>query len=123
MTGLPSIGSNGLGISSVMGFSLVPLPPAKIRPSLGALSPRAFREVLLKNHTRILNGFEYPLIHLHPNSLYCLQDLYRISNLKVIEINKGFFGPSIFELLPTLKEVQKHKPLLIWGDLTKEEIG
>ena len=90
--------------------------------SLDYLSPKIFREILLKNHIRIFNNFEYPFIHLHPNSLYCLKDLYKISNLKVIEINKDLFGPSIFELLPTLKEVQKHKPLLIWGDLTKEEI-
>lgn len=90
--------------------------------ALDYFSPRFFREVLLKNHTKICNSFPYSLIHLHPNLLYCLNDLYGIDNLKVIEINKDLHGPSIFKLLPTLKEVQKHKPLLIWGDLTKEEI-
>ena len=90
--------------------------------ALDYFSPRFFREVLLKNHTKICNSFPCSLIHLHPNLLYCLNDLYGIDNLKVIEINKDLHGPSIFKLLPTLKEIQKHKPLLIWGDLTKEEI-
>lgn len=91
--------------------------------SLDCLSPKFFREVLLENHIKICNSFEYSLMHLHPNSLYCLNDLYAINSLRIIEITKDLFGPSIFELVPTLKEVQKHKPLLIWGDLTQEEIG
>jgi len=90
--------------------------------SLDYLSPKFFREILSENHIKIFNSFEYSLIHLHFHSLYCLRDLYKISNLKIIEINKDLFGPSIFKLLPTLKEVKKHKSLLIWGDLTKEEI-
>jgi len=90
--------------------------------SLDYFSPKFFREVLLENHIKICNSFKYPLIHLHPNSLYCLNDLYTINSLKLIEINKDLFGPSIFKLFPILKEVQKHKPLIIWGDLTREEI-
>jgi hypothetical protein len=91
--------------------------------ALDYFSPRFFKEVLLKSHTKICNNFPYPLIHLHPNSLYCLEDLYKINSLKIIEINKDLCGPSISKMLPTLKEVQKHKPLVIWGDLTGEEIG
>lgn len=90
--------------------------------SLAYLSPRFFREILLENHTRIANSFRYSLTHLHSQFLYCLPDFYQIENLTIIEIGKDPSGPSIFELLPTLKEIQKHKPLLIWGNLTREEI-
>ena len=90
--------------------------------SLAYFSPRFYREILLENHVRMANSFQYPLMHLHPHSLYCLNELYKMENLKVIEIGRDLFGPSIPELLLTLKEVQKHKPLLIWGDLTREEI-
>jgi len=90
--------------------------------ALAYFSPKFYKEILLENHIKIANSFKYPLIHLHPDSLYCLKELYKIESLKIIEINKDLFEPSIFKLLPTLKEVQKHKPLLIWGDLTKEEI-
>ncbi len=61
-------------------------------------------------------------MHLHPQSLYCLKDLYQIEGIKIIEIGRDLYGPSIFELLSTLREVQKHKPLVIWGHLTQEEI-
>jgi len=73
-------------------------------------------------HINIYSNFEYPFMHLHPDSLYCLDELLKINSLRVIEINKDLFGPSIFELLPIFKKIQKHKPLLIWGDLTEEEI-
>lgn len=46
-----------------------------------------------------------------------------MENLKIIEVNRDMAGLPIFELLPILKEVQGHKPLLIWGDLTREEIN
>jgi len=90
--------------------------------SLDYLSPRFFKEILLEQHIKIHNNFSSSLIHLHPNSVYCLNHLYKIDNLKIIEINKDLHGPSIFELIPVFKEVQKFKPLLVWGDLTLEEI-
>ena len=89
--------------------------------SLAYFSPKLYREILLERHVRMTNNF-YSFMHLHPDSLYCLDELYKIENLKVVEIGRDLSGPSIFELLPTLKEVQKHKPLLIWGNLAKEEI-
>ena len=90
--------------------------------SLAYFSPKLYREILLENHIRLANSFTYPLMHLHPQSLYCLKDLYQIEGIKIIEIGRDLYGPSIFELLPTLREVQKHKPLVIWGHLTQEEI-
>lgn len=90
--------------------------------ALDYFSPHFFEEVLLEQHRRIYNSFPYPLFHLHPHSLYCLPNLYKIESLRIIEINKDLYGPSISELLPTLKRVQKHKPLLIWGDLARDEI-
>jgi len=90
--------------------------------SLAYFSPKFYREILLKNHIRMINNFKYPFMHLHPDGLYCLNELYKIENLKIIDVTRDLAGPSILKLLPTLKEIQKHKPLLIWGDLTKEEI-
>lgn len=90
--------------------------------SLAYFSPKLYKGVLLKNHIRIADSFKYPLMHLHPDSLYCLDELCKVESLKIIEINKDLFGPDIFQLLPIFKKVQKHKPLFIWGDLTPEEI-
>lgn len=90
--------------------------------SLSYFSPKFYKEILLKNHIKMINSLEYSFMHLHLDGLYCLNELYRIDNLKIIEVTRDIAGPSMIELLPTLKEIQKHKPLLIWGDLTKEEI-
>lgn len=43
--------------------------------SLAYFSPKFYREILLENHIRLANSFTYPLMHLHPQSLYCLKDL------------------------------------------------
>lgn len=90
--------------------------------SLAYFSPKFYKEILLENHTKMAGCFKYSLMHLHPNSLYCIGDICRIENIKIIEVGRDRFGPSIFELITVLKEVQKYKPLLIWGNLTQEEI-
>jgi len=90
--------------------------------SLAYFSPKFYKKVLLKNHIKIINSFKYPFMHLHSDGLYCLDELYKIDNLKIIEITRDITGPSMLKLLPMLKEIQRHKPLLIWGDLTREEI-
>jgi len=90
--------------------------------SLAYFSPKFYREILLKNHIKMINSFEYSFMHLHTDGLYCLNDLYKMENLKIIDVIRDMGGLSIFELLSTLKEVQRYKPLLIWGDLTREEI-
>jgi hypothetical protein len=90
--------------------------------SLAYLSPRFYREILLKNHIKMVNSCGYSFMHLHTDGLYCLDELYKMENLKIIDVTRDLVGLSAFELLPVLKEIQKHKPLLIWGDLTREEI-
>jgi len=39
-------------------------------------------------HINIYSNFEYPFMHLHPDSLYCLDELLKINSLRVIEISK-----------------------------------
>ncbi len=90
--------------------------------SLAYFSPKFYKEISLKNHIKMINSFKYPFLHLHSDGLYCLNELYKIENLKIIDVTRDITGPSMIELLPTLEEIQKYKPLLIWGDLTKEEI-
>ncbi len=90
--------------------------------SLAYFSPKFYKKVLLKNHIKMINSFKYPFMHLHSDDLYCLDRLYKIDNLKIIEVTRDIAGPSMLKPLPILKEIQRHKPLLIWGDLTREEI-
>ena len=90
--------------------------------ALAYFSPQFYKEILLQNHTKMANSFECPVMHLHPDALYCLNDLYQIDNMRVIEVNRERFGPSLTELIPTFKEIQRRKSLIIWGELTLPEI-
>ena len=91
--------------------------------ALAYLSPKIYKEILWDNHVRMSKNSEYSLIHLHPDSLYCLEEICNIESLKIVEIGRDLSGPTVFDLMHMFKYVQeKGKALLIWGELTKEEI-
>jgi hypothetical protein len=63
------------------------------------------------------------MMHLHPSSFHLLDDILSNENLKAIEINKDVGGPSITQMLPQFRKVlDKKRCLIIWGDLTEEDI-
>ena len=81
--------------------------------ALAYFSPKFYREVLLNNHITMSNNFEYSFFHLHPTSLYAVDELIKIKNLTIVEVNREVIGPSIEKLLPVFRKIQKYKPLFI----------
>jgi hypothetical protein len=87
------------------------------------LSPALFREFLLENERQFCGRYPYTLMHLHPSSFHLLDDILSNENLKALEINKDVGGPSIAQMIPQFRKVlDKKRGLIIWGDLTEEEI-
>lgn len=87
------------------------------------LSPRFYHNFAKEVDTKICSTYPYTLVHLHPSSFFILDDLLAIDPLQVIQINKDIGGPSIAEMMPLFKKVLAKKRLMIWGDLSSEEIG
>lgn len=102
--------------------------------ALAYFSPKFYREVLLNNHLAMSNKFKSSFFHLHPTGLYAVDELVKMENITIIEVGREFTPPSVKELLPTLRKIQKYKSLLFcwcYGDahvatkesLIEEEIG
>jgi hypothetical protein len=87
------------------------------------LSPDLYREFLLENEKLMCANYDYTLVHLHPSSFYNLDNMLTNERLRVIQINKDVGGPSVEMMLPEFSKVlQTGRNLVIWGDLTVEEI-
>jgi hypothetical protein len=116
----PFLGGSAIGLYHVWA-------PGKclwFQDDIGALlSPALYREFLLENEKRICGNYDYTMVHLHPSSFHLLDDILSNENLKAIEINKDAGGPSITRMLPQFrKALNKKRCLIIWGDLTEEDI-
>ncbi len=87
------------------------------------LSPTLYNKFLKQANKEISEVYQYSLIHLHPASLFALDEILSIESLKVVQINKDVGGPTIAELVPYFKKVvDSGKKLVVWGDLSLEEV-
>jgi DNA-binding FadR family transcriptional regulator len=87
------------------------------------LSPSLYRRFFLPAACLILKGNDYTAFHLHPNSFFLLDLLLSLEDLKVIQVNKDTGGPSVREMLPVLQKIIKAKGLILWGDITLEDLA
>ncbi|MDR0718916.1 MAG: hypothetical protein LBF78_04710 [Treponema sp.] len=116
----PFLGGSSLGLYHVW----APGESLWFQDDIGALlSPALYREFLLENEKRFCGAYRYTMMHLHPSSFHLLDDILGNENLKAVEINKDAGGPSVAQMLPRFRKVlDKKRSLVIWGDLTEEEI-
>lgn len=92
--------------------------------AMAFLSPKFYKDFVLENHIKIINNFDSTFYHLHPISLFIIDELIKMEKLDIIEVNREpeIIGPSISELLPTFKKIQDHgKSLLI--NFTQGAVG
>jgi hypothetical protein len=61
-------------------------------------------------------------IHLHPASLFVIEDLVAMQDLDVIEVNLEEIGPTLEKMLPYLNQVLEVKNLIVWGDFTTGDL-
>ena len=82
--------------------------------ALAFISPKIYKDFFLEEHLKIDSNFNSNFFHVHPISSFVVDNLIEFPNLDVIEINREPMGPSVEELLPIFKKIQKAgKSLLI----------
>jgi DNA-binding FadR family transcriptional regulator len=86
------------------------------------LSPKLYRRFFLDSARLILAGNDYTAVHLHPNSFFILDDLLSLENLKAVQVNKDISGPGVKEMLPVLTKIMQTRGLILWGNLTVEDL-
>jgi hypothetical protein len=115
----PFLGGTALGFYHVY----CPGPSIWYQEDLSAImSPALYREFLTEPERMICAGHDFTAIHLHPASFFLLDDLLAKEDLKAIEVNKDVGGPSIKEMLPSLRKIKEKKCLILWGDLDADDI-
>jgi hypothetical protein len=86
------------------------------------LSPKLYRQFFLGSARMILAGHDHTAVHLHPNSFFILDELLSLEELKVVQVNKDISGPGVKEMLPVLARIMQTRGLILWGDLTVEDL-
>jgi hypothetical protein len=88
----------------------------------GLYSPATYRQLLQPLDRYLASRHEYSLIHLHSSSMFILDALLEIEELKCFEINNDVTGPPLADMVPYFQQVQlAQRPLMIRGSLTPED--
>ena len=90
--------------------------------AIALLSPKFYKQYFLPREEIISASLPRTGIHLHPNSLFVIDQLTKLPGLDVIEINYEPTGPSLKEMLPYLEQVTDHKKLVLWGDFSNQDL-
>lgn len=85
------------------------------------MSPKLFGEFVYPSVVEMAGAFDTSIIHLHP-STYVPVEFLVDSPLTAIELHIDLGGPRAKELYPYYRRIQARKPLVIWGDLTEEDL-
>jgi hypothetical protein len=85
------------------------------------LSPALNRRFLLPRDQETAEAFDYTAIHLHSKSLHTVDDLLTLDAMAAIQVVVDDGGPSVTSLMPTFQRIQKRKPLMLFGHLTRED--
>ena len=89
--------------------------------AVALLSPRLYEEFIYPSDRRIASEFEHTIIHLHPSRVIPSKLLVK-TDLAAIELHIDHDGPRASALEPHYRTILAEKPLLIWGDLTREDL-
>ncbi len=116
----PFHGGQALGFYHVW----TPGPSVWYQEDLSAImSPEMYRDFLRPAEKILTAGYDYTAVHLHPASFFMLDDLLENDFLRAIQVNKDVGGPSVPQMIPEFKKITARKNLIIWGDLTLEDLA
>lgn len=84
------------------------------------LSPDLYEKFILPCDQKIAHAFEHSVMHLHPARFVPVSYLVN-TDISVIELHIDKGGPTAEELYPTHSLALEHKPLVVWGDISRDD--
>jgi hypothetical protein len=88
-----------------------------------AYSPALYRKHVQPADRAIARHFRSSFIHLHSTSMFLLDAFLEIEEIRLFEINIDVAGPTVAQMIPHFRKVQKaQRPLLIRGSFTREDL-
>jgi hypothetical protein len=90
---------------------------------VAVLSPDLYERYLKPVDQKVASCFDCSFIHLHATSMFVLDKMLEIPEIRCYEINNDVGGPPLEWILPYFQQVQKAgKPLLIRGSFKPDEL-
>ena len=87
------------------------------------LSPETYRERVLPFDRKVFEAFDTTLIHLHSCCLHIIDDLVQEDALDCIQVSIDYpGGPLAAEVMPRLRQILAHKPLIVTGPVYQSEL-
>jgi hypothetical protein len=86
------------------------------------LSPAHYREFIKPYDAEVLQTFEFSYIHLHGSSRHILDAVLSIEALAAIELSLDVGGPPVTDFEPEIQKILAHKPLILQGVFTLEDL-
>ncbi len=89
------------------------------------LSAQHYAEWFLPYDARISESVDYAIIHLHSCSLHTVDALLEVERPQAIQVTleTGTSVPSLEAMVPVFRRILAHKPLLVEGPLTHDEVA
>ena len=80
-------------------------------------SPRHYEEFLLPLDRLIAEAAEYPVMHMHSDSLRFVDLILAAAEIKAVQVAVDIppFGPTASELVPVLQKILASKPLILYA--------
>ena len=85
-------------------------------------SPDFYRRYVYDCEARLSSCMDATGIHLHSPALFTVDELVKIPDLDIIEVNLDDVGQKIPEMIPRFQQILKHKRLCVWGAFTTEDL-
>ncbi len=101
-----------------------PGPIARMQEDATAVySPDLYRKFVQPVDRKLASHFASAFIHLHSSSMFLLDAFLEIEEIRCFEINNDACGPPMKDMVGYFQKVQRaHRPLLIRGALTPEDV-
>jgi hypothetical protein len=86
-------------------------------------SPRLYRRFVQPVDRMMARQFACSFIHLHSTSMFLLDAILEIEEIRCFEINQDALGPPVAAMIPHFRKVQDAgRPLLVRGSFTPDEL-
>jgi len=88
--------------------------------AMALLSPDIYRDIFYGVDNAIAEDFGHAVFHLHATAIWAVEEILRIKNLDVIELNYEDAFCDAEAVFSAWKKIQAKKPLVIWASYNKD---
>ncbi len=85
-------------------------------------SPSLYRTCAVPHESRLSRCMARTGCHLHSTAIFTADELLKMPDLGVIEMNLDVVGKSIPEMIPTFQRILETSRLYVWGNFTVDDL-